>query len=58
MKWVTISPRLFRKRQFHQSWKTNNIIAKAKTGTGKTGAYAIPAINMVDKEDPNVQVLI
>jgi ATP-dependent RNA helicase DDX6/DHH1 len=36
----------------------NNIVGKAKTGTGKTGAYAIPAISMVDKEDPNVQVLV
>lgn len=35
-----------------------NIIGKAKTGTGKTGAYAIPAISMIDKDDPNVQVLV
>ena len=38
--------------------KKKNVIGKAKTGTGKTGAYAIPAISMVDKEDPNVQVLV
>jgi len=38
--------------------RENNIIGKAKTGTGKTGAYAIPAISMVDKDDPNVQVLV
>jgi ATP-dependent RNA helicase DDX6/DHH1 len=35
-----------------------NIIGKAKTGTGKTGAYAIPAISMIDKDDTNVQVLV
>jgi len=38
--------------------KGNNVIGKAKTGTGKTGAYAIPTISMIDKDDPNVQVLI
>lgn len=38
--------------------RVNNIIGKAKTGTGKTGAYAIPAISLIDKEDPNVQVLV
>ena len=35
-----------------------NVIGKAKTGTGKTGAYAIPAINMIDQDSPDVQVLI
>ena len=36
----------------------NNIIGKAKTGTGKTGAYAIPAISMVEKDDSSVQILV
>lgn len=38
--------------------KRTNIIAKAKTGTGKTGAYAIPVIQMIDKEADHIQALV
>jgi superfamily II DNA/RNA helicase len=49
---------LFKRRPFSLYWMVNNIIGKAKTGTGKTGAYAIPVISMIEKDDPNVQVLV
>ena len=35
-----------------------DIIAQAPTGTGKTCAFGIPAIELVDTSDDNVQVLI
>ncbi len=35
-----------------------DIIAQAPTGTGKTCAFGIPAIENIDAEDKNVQVLI
>ena len=38
--------------------KGQNIIAKAKTGTGKTGAYGIPLISRIDLQNPNIQALV
>lgn len=35
-----------------------DIIAQAPTGTGKTCCFAIPGINMVDVNSPDVQVLV
>ena len=35
-----------------------DIIAQAPTGTGKTCCFAIPAINIVDVEDTDIQILI
>ncbi len=35
-----------------------DIIAQAPTGTGKTCAFGIPAIENIDTKNPNVQVLI
>lgn len=35
-----------------------DIIGQAQTGTGKTCAFGIPAIEMVDTEDDGVQVLV
>lgn len=35
-----------------------DVIARAKNGTGKTGAYVIPALEMIDIEKKAVQVLI
>jgi ATP-dependent RNA helicase DeaD len=35
-----------------------DVIGQAQTGTGKTAAFGIPAIEMVDETDPVTQVLI
>ncbi|MES1921706.1 DExD/H-box ATP-dependent RNA helicase dhh1 [Bonamia ostreae] len=35
-----------------------NILARAKNGTGKTAAYAIPAIHLVDPHNSAPQVLV
>lgn len=35
-----------------------NIIVKAKNGTGKTAAYAIPIIEKIDPESKNIQALV
>ncbi|MFB0945025.1 MAG: DEAD/DEAH box helicase, partial [Spirosomataceae bacterium] len=35
-----------------------DVIGQAQTGTGKTAAFGIPAIEMVDENDPVTQVLI
>lgn len=32
-----------------------DILARAKNGTGKTGAYLIPVLNMIDPTLPHVQ---
>ena len=35
-----------------------DVIGQAQTGTGKTAAFAIPAIEGIDESDRSVQVLI
>ena len=35
-----------------------NIIAKAKNGTGKTAAYGIPLVNMIDVNVNKIQALV
>jgi ATP-dependent RNA helicase DDX6/DHH1 len=35
--------------------KGKSIIARAKNGTGKTGAFLIPIINEIDTKSGNVQ---
>ena len=35
-----------------------DIIARAKNGTGKTGAYSIPVLEMIDPSVKDVQALI
>jgi ATP-dependent RNA helicase DDX6/DHH1 len=35
-----------------------NIIARAKNGTGKTGAYSIPLLNRIDPECKDLQALV
>lgn len=32
-----------------------DVLARSKNGTGKTGAYAIPCVNQVDKEVNAIQ---
>jgi ATP-dependent RNA helicase DDX6/DHH1 len=38
--------------------KGRNIIAKAKNGTGKTAAYAIPLIQKIDPTMQKIQALV
>ncbi len=38
--------------------KGEKLVAIAPTGTGKTHAYLIPIAEMIDEDDPNLQVLI
>jgi len=35
-----------------------SLLARAKNGTGKTGAFAIPTLQKVDPNDQNIQVLV
>lgn len=35
-----------------------DLLARAKNGTGKTGAYIIPILEQIEIDDPNTQVLI
>ena len=35
-----------------------NIIARAKNGTGKTGAYVIPILELIEKNETCIQALI
>jgi ATP-dependent RNA helicase DDX6/DHH1 len=35
-----------------------NIIARAKNGTGKTGAYSIPLIHKIDASKEHLQALV
>ena len=38
--------------------KGNNVVVKARTGSGKTAAYAIPLCENIDWENRQIQVLI
>ncbi|OEJ98601.1 DEAD/DEAH box helicase [Flavivirga aquatica] len=38
--------------------KTKDVVALAKTGTGKTAAFGLPLLQLIDVENTNVQALI
>jgi len=35
-----------------------DVLARAKNGTGKTGAYLIPVLNMIDTTKPHIQAIV
>jgi len=35
-----------------------NIVARAKNGTGKTGSFVIPVLNMIDEKLPKIQSVV
>ena len=38
--------------------QTEDLVAVAKTGTGKTAAFGIPLLQLIEIDNPNVQVVI
>jgi ATP-dependent RNA helicase DDX6/DHH1 len=54
--WEYPSP--IQKASIELALKGNNILARAKNGTGKTGAFCIPVIHKIDSDNPYVQALI
>ena len=38
--------------------KKDDVVVLAKTGTGKTAAFGLPLLQLIDAENPNVQALI
>jgi len=48
----------FNKRPFSQSFKKRDIIAQAQSGTGKTGAFVISSLQLIDQTTNEIQGLI
>ena len=38
--------------------QTEDVVAIAKTGTGKTAAFGVPLLQLIDVNEPSVQALI
>jgi len=39
-------------------WSGNDVIGQAHTGTGKTAAFGIPILEVVDENNPDIQALV
>ena len=51
-------PSLIQKKAIPEGLKGRDLIGQAQTGTGKTVAFAVPALNKIWIEDKSPQVLV
>ena len=58
IKWASRKRRPSRRRLFRRCWTGRDVVGQSATGSGKTVAFAIPAIERVDPKIRAVQVLI
>jgi len=50
-----VTPTPIQEKVIPEILRRNDVIASAQTGTGKTGAFAIPLLNLLNKKIENPQ---